>query len=272
MPKKFQKSFHGYLSRLKTHTQHVHITSRSLSNSTSWILSGCKHPKTPSFAVNKNSEKTESQHAATLSDIDRFLVENFSTLYVEDGDDHKKKKKEEEPSNGFHYESPKFIDPVPEIRSSSRFFISPRTSSSLVDEFRSKSSASTSSEAKTSEALGSSAEVKGVPLIDESIAVLTYSSDPYDDFRQSMEEMIEARLTQNESIDWDFMEDLLFCYLKLNDKKSYRYILGAFVDLTAGMRNNNNGGIPAEEGRRLMKGGRRSRMEVECNARKDFGH
>lgn len=73
-------------------------------------------------------------------------------------------------------------------------------------------------------------------LPEQCVAVLANSANPYDDFRRSMREMVGARLRRRENVDWGFMEELLFCYLDLNDKKSYKYILGAFVDLVVDLR------------------------------------
>ena len=79
---------------------------------------------------------------------------------------------------------------------------------------------------------------------DDFIAVLKYSPSPYEEFRDSMQEMIEARLEYNGRVGWEFMEELLFCYLNLNDKKCYKYVLSAFVDLIVVLREN-SGRIPA---------------------------
>ncbi|KAF5207079.1 transcription repressor OFP14 [Thalictrum thalictroides] len=292
MSKRIQKSVHGYFSKLKQHAPHVHLPSKSITSSTNWILSGCKYPKTPSFAIDKKANEVpcpREGHAATLSDVDRFLLENFSSLFCDekkmnnnndDDDDDDNKKKidgrhyDDESTNGFLFESPRLIGPMPEIRTSQRFFVSHSTSSSLVEEAQSiastfeevRSTTTTTTSTSTTatnfkESIRTSTEIKGVPLPDESIAVLTYSPDPYNDFRQSMEEMVEARLNQNQSIDWDFMEELLFCYLKLNEKKSYRYILSAFVDLTASLKRNSDKTparerhIPAKSVRRKKKNG-----------------
>lgn len=79
---------------------------------------------------------------------------------------------------------------------------------------------------------------------DDFIAVFTYSPRPYDDFRRSMEEMIEARMQHQGKVDWEFMEELLFSYMNLNDRKSYKYLLSAFVDLVVDLREN-WGRVPA---------------------------
>ncbi|KAF6172855.1 hypothetical protein GIB67_035409 [Kingdonia uniflora] len=251
MTKNLQETLHKQLSKLKISTPSLRIPSKSFSNSKSWILSGCRHPKTPSFAIvdDKQARTQKDEAAATLSDVDKFLFENFSSLFREE----KNKKKEEHDANpnnnGFLFESPKFnIELPPDLRGTHRFFTSPGTSSSLIEEARSSVASnrmSTSDEAGSSYTISKesppreSIEVKGVNLPDESIALLTYSPAPYDDFRQSMLEMIEARLRDdkhNRAVDWDFMEELLFCYLRLNEKKAYKYILSAFTDVVVKMR------------------------------------
>lgn len=63
------------------------------------------------------------------------------------------------------------------------------------------------------------------------VAVQTYSPDPYSDFRQSMVEMIEARDLTDVKADWDFLNELLLCYLTLNPKHTHKFIVGAFADV-----------------------------------------
>ncbi|KAI3835368.1 hypothetical protein MKW98_020484 [Papaver atlanticum] len=305
MPKNIHKSIHVCLSKLKRAKQNNH-SSPSLVNSSpkKWILSGCKHSRTLSFAVEKtptsssgiksrdggaaslSDTKSREDGAATLSDIDRFLFENFNSLYRNENDNivvdeksskmmkNKIKKKNEDSrrdngNNDFLFESPRLMYPPPDrIRASSRFFVSPGTSGSLVEENRSStggssstfddigSSSSTTHHTCTATPSDQSLEVKNGTdhnLPEDSVAVLRNSLNPYDDFRRSMQEMIEARLDQNQSVDWDFMEELLFCYLKLNEKKSYKYILGAFVDLIVNLRQNNTGKSQTRSRRVSMK-------------------
>ncbi|XP_011044041.1 PREDICTED: transcription repressor OFP13-like [Populus euphratica] len=65
----------------------------------------------------------------------------------------------------------------------------------------------------------------------ESVVLSMESQDPYLDFKKSMEEMVEAHgLT-----DWEGLEELLYCYLKVNGKSNHGYIIGAFVDLLVGL-------------------------------------
>lgn len=53
------------------------------------------------------------------------------------------------------------------------------------------------------------------------------SMDPFVDFRDSMEAMVETHGLK----DWGSLEELLGWYLKANGESSHGYILGAFIDL-----------------------------------------
>ncbi|CAL5081075.1 unnamed protein product [Urochloa decumbens] len=76
------------------------------------------------------------------------------------------------------------------------------------------------------------------------VAVVTFSAAPYEDFRRSMREMVDASAAGRGSaaaavapaVDWDFMEELLFCYLHLNDRAVHGDILRAFTDTVAALR------------------------------------
>lgn len=193
MPKKLHKSLKIFSSKLKK------IRTLSLPNpsSTNSLLSACKYPKTPSFAAGRHAVGP----AATLSDVDRFLQENFQSLYLHDDD-------------------------ATAIKPSDRFFVSPGTSSSIADDARLSSTMASSSTSSSTEA--------ELAVPSGSVKVMTFSKDPYDDFHRSMQDMVESRHGgHRQPLDWDFMEELLFCYLELNDRSVHRYILKAFADLTA---------------------------------------
>ncbi|KAJ6715226.1 TRANSCRIPTION REPRESSOR OFP14 [Salix viminalis] len=242
MPKKLQKSLQDYIYKIKNPAQNIQISSNSFSNSRNWIFRGCKHPRTLSFAIAGNQSKSraeedeEKRDAATLSDVDRFLFENFRSLYINDDDG--------------NFPEGKYIDPPLDLCGSHRFFVEPGSSSgSLVEEARSsltvtsENMGSTSTSTSTSTvnedaATADSNDPTPVRLPDDCIAVLAYSPSPYDDFRQSMQQMVEEKLQNNGIADWDFMEELLQCYLRLNEKTSHKFILSAFVDLIVGLRKN----------------------------------
>ncbi|KAL6575070.1 hypothetical protein OROMI_012355 [Orobanche minor] len=66
------------------------------------------------------------------------------------------------------------------------------------------------------------------PCKKQSVSIMGMDSwDPCLDFRVSMEEMVEAHGLK----DWESLEELLACYLRVNRKGNHGYIVGAFVDL-----------------------------------------
>ncbi|WOL09031.1 transcription repressor OFP14 [Canna indica] len=74
-----------------------------------------------------------------------------------------------------------------------------------------------------------------------SMAVVQFSNNPFGDFRRSMLEMVEAKAeakvaTSTEVFEWEYMDELLDCYLRINDRSVHEEIERAFVDLTASFR------------------------------------
>ncbi|CAN1133077.1 Transcription repressor OFP14 [Linum perenne] len=257
MPRKLQKSVKGYLSKMKSANSSLNFSSSSLSSSKSWILKGCKHVKTLSFSVeddntsrDQNSNANKEDTAATLDDVDLFLFENFRSLYIRDDDD------DDDNGDGKHdrcrlkqlgegnHHSPRLFDPPP-IRPVGSSFGSLTTTHS-ADDVAGSTSTTTSDTLippiisrrnnNNNNEEGGEEEDDEVALPENCIALLTYSRSPQEDFCKSMREMVESRFQDKRSIDWEFMEELLFGYLKLNDKKSHKFILCAFVDLVVSLR------------------------------------
>ncbi|PSR98074.1 Transcription repressor like [Actinidia chinensis var. chinensis] len=71
-------------------------------------------------------------------------------------------------------------------------------------------------------------------LFKESVVLAMESEDPYEDFKRSMEEMVEGHGLR----DWECLEELLGWYLKVNGKVNHGFIVGAFVDLLVAMASN----------------------------------
>ncbi|KAK9142449.1 hypothetical protein Syun_011849 [Stephania yunnanensis] len=259
MPNKLYKRLERLLPKIKTTTKHFSNLPppKQIAESAKSVFGRCDRSRTLSFADQTQTPNNSQikDDAATLADVDQFLLENFQSLFREDVD----KKTGEEQGIGFwgsceeefSYGSPIFHDPVDRVLSNHRFFASPRRSSSLMGDsdgetgsipatnatstvnstefVRTNYSASSKSPSTTT------LEMKNQEIPEEGIAVLTFSTDPYEDFRGSMMEMIEARLRKQSNLEWDFMEELLFCYLNMNEKKSFKYILCAFSDLVVGL-------------------------------------
>ncbi|KAK7269722.1 hypothetical protein RIF29_22456 [Crotalaria pallida] len=70
------------------------------------------------------------------------------------------------------------------------------------------------------------AKANGFPF-KESVVLAMESEDPYEDFKRSMEEMVESHGVK----DWEGLEELLSWYLRVNGKNNHGFIVGAFVDL-----------------------------------------
>ncbi|KAG6647608.1 transcription repressor OFP12-like [Carya illinoinensis] len=68
-------------------------------------------------------------------------------------------------------------------------------------------------------------------VFNNGVPVPKYSPDPYADFRRSMQEMVEARELVDVKSNWEFLHELLLCYLALNPKNTHKFIVGAFADL-----------------------------------------
>ncbi|KAI3799602.1 hypothetical protein L1987_34901 [Smallanthus sonchifolius] len=100
---------------------------------------------------------------------------------------------------------------------SERLFFEPESTSSLLE-------VQDSGGQCTSEMSG------GLPY-KESVAVVMETKDPYDDFKKSMEEMVEI----HDLKDWECLEELLGWYLTMNEKDNHEFIVGAFFDLLAGI-------------------------------------
>ncbi|KAF7151650.1 hypothetical protein RHSIM_Rhsim02G0025500 [Rhododendron simsii] len=80
------------------------------------------------------------------------------------------------------------------------------------------------------------------PLVAGGVAVDTDSPDPYWDFRRSMQEMVDARQLFDVKADWDYLHELLLCYLSLNPKHTHEFIFGAFSDLLVSLVSSNSTG------------------------------
>ncbi|KAL2510692.1 Transcription repressor OFP12 [Abeliophyllum distichum] len=121
-------------------------------------------------------------------------------------------------------ETPNTADFATAFASQRFFFSSPGLTNSIIDSISVPSSlASTSSSSPEN------------PPEADSIAVPTYSVDPFIDFRRSMQEMVEARELIDVKANWDYLHELLMRYLSLNPKSTHKFIVGAFADLLVSM-------------------------------------
>ncbi|OIV91334.1 hypothetical protein TanjilG_01952 [Lupinus angustifolius] len=137
------------------------------------------------------------------------LIKNFNSLY------------EPEPEVA--------ADLATALASQRFFFSSPGNSNSLIEYTRQKHSSLVEGD---SENKNKKKKKNKVLLFKGSVAVPTYSPDPYSDFRRSMQEMVEARPElMDVNSNWNILHQLLLSYLALNPKPTHNFILSAFSDL-----------------------------------------
>ncbi|WOL05732.1 hypothetical protein Cni_G14463 [Canna indica] len=111
-------------------------------------------------------------------------------------------------------------DPSSRTKCYERFFFSPHTTKSIMEEARNYKYSDTS-------AGRASSTSKKTSFYEESVMMAVASDNPYHDFRASMEEMVAAHQLR----EWHSLQELLHCYLRVNKKKNHRVIALAFVDL-----------------------------------------
>lgn len=114
-------------------------------------------------------------------------------------------------------------DPAPpdfaSVFASQRFFFSsPGSSNSIIE----------STDTRPVPCNNSLIPIKGAVNV---MRVPKYSVNPYVDFLRSMQEMIQSHQALDVTNDWDYLQQLLFCYLALNPTHTHKYILRAFTHL-----------------------------------------
>ncbi|KAK7255341.1 hypothetical protein RIF29_28749 [Crotalaria pallida] len=231
MPKDILKTIRGYLSK-------IHIPSKK------YIFSSFKLSRTSSLIVDDQKNNNDKDKEATLADIDRFLCENFKSLYTKDNEETENNDEVDIINRVIKEEESHDLGKAPQLGliffkregeplvlgGSNGFFMKHGSSSS--SSYDEASSRSTSSSTTITINDSSSLNFQRTRDQDNFVVVLASSSlSPVEDFLKSMQGIVEARMRNNERVDWDFLEELLFRYMNLNDKKLHKFILSAFVDL-----------------------------------------
>ncbi|XVF38239.1 hypothetical protein REPUB_Repub20aG0082900 [Reevesia pubescens] len=166
---------------------------------------------------------TKQDDTATSST--RLLLKNFNSIYDMSNSSASTSKSLLTPSTDTDFLSSDYdsdAESPPDfatIFASQRFFFSsPGRSNSIIESPDTRPEAESSVETET-------------PALDGGVAVKKYSPDPYKDFRFSMQEMIEARNLTDVKKDWEFLHELLLCYLTLNPQNTHKFIISAFADI-----------------------------------------
>ncbi|XP_058745897.1 transcription repressor OFP12-like [Vicia villosa] len=204
-----------------------------------------KSPPTSPTAITTTTSATSShQHhhkPSPSTSPTSFMIKNFNSLYDPSlNSDHTLCSSSLSTtftiSTSFNLD----VEPEPELEpvdfaaafASQRFFFSSPGSSNSLVEYTDTNCKSNSSEREREKKKNNKKEEKEEVLFNGSVAVPTYSPDPYTDFRRSMQEMVEARPElMDVKSNWNILHELLLCYLALNPKNTHKFILGAFADL-----------------------------------------
>ncbi|KAL2238857.1 transcription repressor OFP16 [Sesamum indicum] len=202
-----------------------------------------KSLSSPEHTVPENHGRPFSNPSPSL------LIKNFNSLY-----DSFNAASDHHSTSESDTESPATTPDFATAFASQRFFFSsPGRSNSIVDS-AAASIASTSSSSTSLNQHGNDT-VSG-----DSIAVPTYSPDPFLDFRRSMQEMVEAREIHDVRENWDYLHELLMCYLSLNPKSTHKYIVGAFADLLVSLIASS----PEKGGRRTPSPAGKCKISRKC--------
>ncbi|KAL7109116.1 hypothetical protein ACP275_06G155400 [Erythranthe tilingii] len=169
-----------------------------------WPL--CTHPKTVSFRASNEAIFTTTSFLSfdTTNSLECSLV-------------HEENESLEVVVNGVR------------LHSSERLFFEPNETSSIVRE---------ANKSITFNYYDDQYIDRGMFVFKDSVALEMESDNPYLDFKKSMQEMVERDQANNNLLvkdDWDYLEELLGWYLRLNVKMNHRFIVGAFVDLLNGL-------------------------------------
>ncbi|CAN8295482.1 unnamed protein product [Cochlearia groenlandica] len=63
------------------------------------------------------------------------------------------------------------------------------------------------------------------------VKLYVHSPDPYNDFRRSMQEMLDAVTNVGDIRRYEFLHELLLSYLSLNENDTHKFIISAFADI-----------------------------------------
>ncbi|KAL6500497.1 hypothetical protein OROHE_025863 [Orobanche hederae] len=189
----------------------------------SFCFTTIEFPSSPENTLPENHSRPFSNHSPPS-----LWIKNFNSLYEDSAaadPDHLSSSESEIDTGGG---TPEFSTAVASQRF---FFSSPGRSNSIIDSSSSRASTSSSSSSYAQPNQKENDTVSG----GGGIAVPTYSPDPFADFRRSMQEMVEARAAHDVRENWDYLHELLMCYLSLNPKSTHKFIVGAFSDLVVSL-------------------------------------
>lgn len=167
------------------------------------FIPSCGHSKTISFrcGTTGNDEIFKTVNSVFFDPVSESVVETPKSWFTTSSESASFSTESEDI---FCYNNDESLDMLVRGARSERLFFEPGDTSSILEK----------------------AKASGFPF-KESVVLAMESDDPYEDFKRSMEEMVESHGVK----DWENLEELLSWYLRVNGKNNHGFIVGAFVDL-----------------------------------------
>ncbi|MFS7937763.1 putative transcription factor OFP family [Helianthus anomalus] len=200
-----------------------------------WLWPSCKNPKTLSFRAGSNNTMFKTVNSVYFDPKYALQVEaeieitTPDSCFTDSSESASISTESEEFLNTNEFSSVENI--VRGARSERLFFEPGPTTSSILEGNKQCMDLGIGSSGGDNDGNNG-----GVPY-KESVAMSIESEDPQQDFKKSMEEMVETHGLK----DWECLEDLLGWYLRMNGKNHHEVIVGAFVDLLAGISGGGGG-------------------------------
>lgn len=195
------------------------MASSSSMSASSWQWPSCKQPRTLSFRQQEQQTAYKTMNSAYLPDsgVDSCFSNSFAS--VDDS-----LSTASEAASGLVEANER--DTVIRALRSDRLFFEPHTSPATSSIVLKKAKLKVKDDKGTT-CCGVSSKDKQMATFDGATAMTMDSSNPYSDFRASMEEMVMSHGAK----DWLWLEEMLRWYLRANGKSTHCLIIGAFVDL-----------------------------------------
>jgi uncharacterized protein (TIGR01568 family) len=178
------------------------------------FLPSCNHPKTVSFRTGVDDDIFKTVNSVFFDQAENNIIETPKSWFTTSSESASMSTESEEYcfyNDGESLET--LVAGVKSERSSERLFFEAEDTSSILEK----------------------AKADSFPF-KESVVLAMESDDPYEDFKRSMEEMVESHGVK----DWEGLEELLSWYLRVNGKNNHGFIIGAFVDLLISLAGSNN--------------------------------
>lgn len=221
---------------------------RTLGRNLHMCFTKIKRPSSPP-SMNPDDHNHPFPSTATTTTTSSILIKNFNSLYDYNNSTtfdptSKSLILTQSSSSTLSYEPDSDSEPdfATVVASQRFFFTSPGRSNSIIESSPSIATLESSDTSVSMISHGVNQSLNNFsdrsllkswksPSVKDSVAVPTYSPDPYLDFRQSMQEMVEARDLVDVKSNLDYLHELLLCYLALNPKTTHKFITEAFADL-----------------------------------------